>query len=215
MSMVKIRAALETQLQTIAPILPDAALASVGTGPNSVFTTTTPHGLVNGLLVRLPGYTGGTPALQGLYYVVVTGTNTFYLQNSATKSGIAVIIPGSGGVVSAYLTAEENVLFQIVQGVPYQMLNIVPFKPNEPTQGPGFYQDHGLFQVTLVYPVGVGLTAILARAELIRQGFKKGSTFLNNGVTVTIMDTPEFGRLGTTDNLMLPVKIGYSANIFN
>ena len=216
MSLVKIYAALKAQLQTVPAIVPNAALASVATGASAVFTTTAAHGLVTGMSVRLPGYTAGNPLLDGVYLVVVTGTTTFYLQNSATKNPITVIIPGSGGSVSANLTGERNSLYQPVIGVPYQLVDLVSFKPEEPTQGGGFYQEHGVFQVTLVYPVGIGLGAILARAELIRGYFKKGSSYSLGGVTVLIPETPQFGgSIPTEESIALPVKIGYLANIFS
>jgi hypothetical protein len=93
---------------------------------------------------------------------------------------------------------------------------VIPFKPEEPTQGVGYYQEHGVFQVTLVYPVGIGVGAIAARAEVIRSAFKKGSTFVNSGLTVTISDTPELGNFAAVaDSFSLPVKISYLAHIYS
>ena len=215
MSINAIRAALETQLATVPPIVPAVAF-TVAVGAPAVFTSATPHGLLTGTPVNLPGYTGGTPALPGNYLVVVLSPTTFNLQNSATKALVAVTIPGSGGSVLASLTAYPNASYQVVSGVPYQRIHLVTFKPDEPTQGGGYYREHGVFQVTLVYPVGVGVGAIHARAELIRSYFKKGSTFANAGVTTVIEDTPELGYLqGSTDNISLPVKIGYRADIYS
>lgn len=214
MSMIAIRAALEAQLATVPPIMP-AVSFSVAAGSPALFTCTGPHGLANGTPVKLPGYTGGTPALDGTYLVVVLSPTTFNLQNSATKALLAVTIPGSGGSVLANLTAFQNASYQVVSGVPYQLVHIVTFKPDEPTQGAGYYREHGVFQVTLVYPVGVGVGAITARAELIRSFFKKGTTLENSGIKTVIPDTPEFGYLqGSSDNVSLPVKIGYRADIY-
>lgn len=215
MSMTAIRAALETQLATVPPILP-AVPFSVAAGSPAVFTAAGPHGLITGTPVTLPGYTGGTPALAGTYLVVVVSPTTFNLQNSATKALLAVTIPGNGGSVLASLTANQNASYQAVSGVPYQLIHVITFKPDEPTQGGGYYREHGVFQVTLVYPVGIGVGAIMARAELIRSYFKKGVTLINSGVTVVIPDTPEFGYLqGASDNVSLPVKIGYRADIYS
>lgn len=215
MSIVAIRAALETQLALVPPIVP-AAPFTVLAGSPALFTTTQPHGLVTGVPVTLPGYTGGTPALDGKYLVVVLTPTTFNLQNSATKAFLAVTIPGSGGSVLASLTAAQNASFQVVTGVPYQLIHMTTFKPDEPTQGGGYYREHGVFQVTLVYPVGVGVGAITARAELIRSFFKKGQTFTNSGVVTVIPDTPEFGYLqGSSDDISMPVKIVYRADIYS
>lgn len=215
MSMVAIRAALEAQLANVPAILPAVAFTVVAGSP-ALFTTATPHGLVTGLPVRLPGYTGGTPALAGTYLVVVVSFTTFNLQNSATKALLAVTIPGNSGSVLAKLTAEQNASYQPVVGVPYQLIHLITFKPDEPTQGGGYYREHGVFQVTLVYPVGTGSGAIMARAELIRSYFQKGSNLLHSGITVTIPETPEFGyEQGSSDNISLPVKIGYRADIYS
>lgn len=216
MSLVKVRAALELQLATVANIIPSAAILSVSVGNAAVFTTSTPHNLISNALVTLPGHSGSTPALTGVYVVIVLSPTTFSLQNSATKATMSVTVAGSGGVVQANLTSFQNALFQPVVGLPYQEIHLVPFKPDEPTQGAGYYREHGLFQVTLVYPLGVGVGAMLARAELIRSSFRRGSSFASGGVTVQILETPEFGRLdGDEDSLRMPVKVYYSANIFN
>ena len=214
MSMIAIRAALEAQLATVPVLLPAVAFTVVAGSP-AVFTTAGPHGLVTGLPVALPGYTGGTPALTGAYLVVVLSPTTFNLQNSATKALLAVTIAGNGGSVLASLTAFQNASYQVVQGVPYQLIFMTPFKPDEPTQGGGYYREHGVFQVTLVYPVGVGVGAIMARAELIRSFFKKGLTLISGSVKVIIIDTPSFGYTqGSSDSIELPVKISYMADIY-
>jgi hypothetical protein len=212
--MTAIRAALETRLAAVPAIMPAVAFA-VAVGAPAVFSTATPHGLVTGVPVTLPGYTGGTPALAGSYLVVVLSATTFNLQNSATKALVAVTIPGNGGSVLANLTAAQNASYPAVVGVPYQKIHIISFKPDEPTQGGGYYREHGVFQVTLVYPAGVGVGAVIARAELIRSFFKKGLTLENAGVKTVIIDTAEFGHMpDSSDNITLPVKIGYRADIY-
>ena len=214
MSIVAVRAALEAQLATVPALVP-AVPFTVAAGSPAVFTTTGPHGLVTGTPVTLPGYTGGTPSLPNTYTVLVLSPTSFNLQNTATKALLAVTIPGNGGSVLANLTAYQNAAYPVVQGIPYQLVFMTMFKPDEPTQGGGYYQEHGVFQVTLVYPVGVGVGAIMARAELIRSYFKKGSTFIYSGIKVIISDTPEFGYTqGASDSLSLPVKIWYRADIY-
>jgi hypothetical protein len=93
---------------------------------------------------------------------------------------------------------------------------MITFKPDEPTQGGGYYREHGVFQVTLVYPAGVGIGAMTARAELIRSYFKKGTTLVNAGVKTIISNTPELGFMqGSSSDVSLPVKIGYRADIYS
>lgn len=215
MSMLSIRAALEAQLDTVAPIIP-AVPFTVSGGANALFTCATPHGLLDGVPVRVTGYTGGTPGLTGMYLFKRVSSTTFYLQDSATKAYIGVTIAGSGGSILASLTAYQNAMYQTVIGIPYQLIHLVPFKPDEPTQGAGYYREHGVFQVTLVYPAGRGIGAILSRAEVIRNSFKKGFTFVYGGITTTIFETPEFGLIASDQHdITLPVKIGYWADVYN
>jgi hypothetical protein len=211
-----IRAALETRLASLPGIVPAIAISSITIGPVALFATATPHGLKTGMPVQILNYTGGDNPLLGLYLVVVLTPLTFNLQNSATKSNIGATIAGNGAVVQAVTTAYENTVYPSVIGVPYQMVFMIPFKPDEPTQGAGYYREHGVFQVTLVYPVGVGVGAINARAELIRNAFKKGSSLINNGINVVIDETPELGNFaGATDSFSRPVKISYRADIYS
>jgi hypothetical protein len=215
MSIILIQAALKAQFESIAPIIPAVLLASVAVAANSLFTTATPHGLVTGVPVRILGYTGGTPVLDQVYLVQVASSTTFYLQNSTTKAYVGVTIPGSGGSVLASLTTYQGQIYQVVPGVPYHKIYVITFKPEEPTQGGGFYREHGVFQVTLVYPPGRGDGALKARAQLIRSYFKKGMMFSYGGVNTTIFDTPEFGLfVENEDNVSMPVKIGFSADIY-
>lgn len=215
MSMVSILAALKARFETVPPIITATNIASVAIAANALFTTATPHGLTTGTPVRILGYTGGTPSLTGLYLVKVASALTFYLQDSATKAYISVTIAGSGGSVLANLTAYQGQMYHVVPGVPYQLIHTIPFRPYEPTQGGGFYQEHGVFQITLIYPPNNGDGALMARAELIRSYFKKGVEFSYGGITTNIVATPEFGYLTHIDNtLSMPVKIAYSADIY-
>ena len=218
-SVSAIRIALETALESLSPIIPSSTLASiatVGVGAAAVFATTGPHGLPTGTPLRLIGVVGSTPALAGLYLAVVLSPTTFNLQNAATKANVSVTIAGTGGTVQAALTAYQNVLHQSPVTLPHQELNLMFFKPDEPTTGSGFYIEQGVFQVTLAYPIGTGLTSILERAAVIRAGFHKGLNFTNSGVTVLISSTPEFGRFDeNTHYVLLPVKIAFSAQIYS
>lgn len=216
MSIVSVLAGLRTRLESVPPIIPAATISSVAVAANALFTTTTPHGLLTGTTVRVVGYTGGTPSLGSLYLIKVASSTTFYLQDGATKAYIGVTLAGSGGSILANLTTYQGQLYQSVPGVPYQLIHVVPFKPEEPTQGGGFYREHGVFQVTLVYPPNYGVGALMARAELVRSYFKKGVEFSYGGITTTIFDTPEFGYFVTNDDsISMPVKISYSADIYN
>lgn len=216
MSIVKVRAALETALNAMAGIIPSVVITSSAIG--GVFTTATPHGLTTGLNVLISGHTGSTPAVSGNYLVVVTGLSTFTLQNTATKATIALSAGGTGGLVRANLIAWENMYFQSVGDVPYEQVHHVRGRPDNPTFGAPFHRERGYMQVNLFYPLHQGSAAIMNRAELIRSTFSRSSSFTVDEVTVIIEQTPTIGDAApdpSNDRFMVPVKIFYYANIFS
>jgi len=124
---------------------------------------------------------------------------------SALETALAAMSP-------SLETAWENVPFS-PSAAPYQAAYLMPNTPENIEYGPTFIQS-GIFQVSLFYPLQVGASAAMARAELIRTAFARGSSFLNSGITVRIMRTPEVGA-GTVDGdrFFIPVKIRFSAFI--
>ena len=97
----------------------------------------------------------------------------------------------------------------------YQRAFLLPASPRNATLGDGHYQERGVFQVTLNYPVGKGAADGMARAALIRATFFRGASFTNKGVTTRIEATPEIGRGIVEDSRwVLPVSIRYFADIF-
>jgi hypothetical protein len=111
-------------------------------------------------------------------------------------------------------TAWSNVLLS-PPATAYQSVDLLPAKPVNPTFGSAFYRDQGIFQVTLFFPLGGGVGAALARADVIRAGFPRGSSYSNGGITVLISGTPEIapGRV-IEQRWVVPVSIPYFANIF-
>lgn len=118
------------------------------------------------------------------------------------------------GMSPALSTSYENVPFTPVQGTPYQRLNILFAEPGNQEYGAN-YQELGFMQLTLFYPIETGIGAANARAELIRQTFKRGASFTNSGLTVVIERTPEV-KPGVNDGsfYVLPVKIRFYANTY-
>lgn len=112
----------------------------------------------------------------------------------------------------ALSTAMENVPFTPVQGTPYQRVNVLFSEPGNQEYG-GNYQELGYMQLTLFYPLETGSGAANARAELIRQTFKRGASFANSGLTVVIERTPEI-KAGFNDGsfYVLPVKVRFYSN---
>lgn len=218
MSIVKIRAALELALDAMPGLIPAASIIS--SDMNGVFNSPN-HGLVSGVSASITGHTGSTPAINGSYLINVIDPNNFTLQSIVNQATISLSVGGTGGTVKANLIAWENISFQTTAGVPYQEPYLLVAKPVNPSFGPPFHRENGIFQVNLFYPQQIGTGDISLRAELIRSTFSRGSTFSNGGIDVIIDSTPEVSSALSTsgaqsdDRWMLPVKISWYSNIFS
>jgi hypothetical protein len=114
----------------------------------------------------------------------------------------------------ALTTAWENNAFTPpALTVPYQEAVVLFAEPVNTEFGSNF-QEQGFMQVKLKYPLQAGSAAAAARAQLLRSTFSRGSSFTNNGVTVTIGRTPEIAPSSVEDGRwVVPVKIRFFANI--
>lgn len=77
---------------------------------------------------------------------------------------------------------------------PYQQCFLLPAEPDNQVQGMSVYRAHGIFQVTLLYPLGEGDGAAAAQAELLRTRFRRGTSLVEGGLSVLITDTPAVAR---------------------
>ena len=112
-------------------------------------------------------------------------------------------------------TAWENGAYTPVPGTAYQQVYLLTATPENPTLGDAFYREHGILQITLMYPLKAGSNAATTRAELIRTAFKRGTTLTSGTVSVIIERTPEIGQGRVDgDRWALPVKIRWYAGIY-
>jgi hypothetical protein len=127
---------------------------------------------------------------------------------AALETALASITP-------ALDTEYENSDFVAPASGPYQRVTLMPAEPDNSTFGDNLRREQGVFQVLLYYPSdGTGSGAALARAELIRSKFTRGSTWSSGGVTVTISHTPSIHpALFSDDRYVIPVRIRYWAYI--
>lgn len=111
-------------------------------------------------------------------------------------------------------TAWENASYTPVSGTPYQQVNLLAARPENPTFGDGFYRENGYLQISLCYPIGAGPVDADTRAELLRTSFPRAKTLLSGGVTVVVSGTPEISPARIDgDRYVVPVKIPFFANI--
>lgn len=108
-------------------------------------------------------------------------------------------------------TAYENDRFTPTVNVPYQYVSFPGFFPDSPE----ITKSHrliGFCQIDLFYPLLTTTKLINERAELIKDKFKKASTFTSGTINVNITNTPEVltGR-NEGDRWKVSVRIDYSA----
>lgn len=131
---------------------------------------------------------------------------------AALETKLAAILP-------ALATAYENVLFTPVAGTPYQACFTMPAMPENPTMGDSYYREQGIFQVSLFYPIMVGSAVVAARAEIVRDAFRRGSTFVGwdnyfLSERVIVPSTPHIGQGRVDgDRWHVPVKIQWYVEI--
>ena len=110
-------------------------------------------------------------------------------------------------------TQYENAAFTPTPGTPYQAAALLTAQPRN-DEVSASWVEQGLFQITLRYPLNTGPADAAARATLIRQTFRRGASFTKDGVTVTVVRTPEILPAYTEgDRYAVPVRVPFSAPI--
>ena len=96
----------------------------------------------------------------------------------------------------------------------YQKLQLVPFRPENPTFGDNYYREVGEFQIFLCYPAREGTASALQKAQVIRDTFFRGSTLVQGGTEIIIQKTPFVDRgIVIEDRYVVPVIIEYFASV--
>ncbi|RVM88109.1 phage tail terminator-like protein [Sinorhizobium meliloti] len=110
--------------------------------------------------------------------------------------------------------AAPNVVFPAAgQPLPakYLRLAFLPNQTRQITMGNDPQQKRGLFQVSVVWPVGQGIIGALDVADQVIDHFKNQSLFAS-GVKVTISSEPwAAGPLQEGERVQIPVTIPYIA----
>jgi hypothetical protein len=115
-----------------------------------------------------------------------------------------------------HIVNENAEVYEPLPGVPYCEAYLLPATPSNPTAGTGFYQEQGVFQVTLQYPPLTGSLPCATQAGLIRALLKRGAVFTDGGIKVQIDKTPEVGQGAVQEGRWRQVvKIRWHSDIFN
>ena len=101
-----------------------------------------------------------------------------------------------------------------VSGVPYQSLYFMPATNEGSYINDKAYLARGIFQISLFYPFGVGTKDIMERVNLYLNAFAIGTQLVNQGVTVSISDTPDVVRIGQSgDRYVIHISIPFKSLI--
>lgn len=112
-------------------------------------------------------------------------------------------------------TAYENVSFIPVVGTPYQDVRIIPANPDNSSIGGKHYIELGFVQIMVCYPAGNGKKLAQERAQAIKAHLKRGTTMVEDSISVIIIRTPTVGgAFNEGDWYKVPVSIYYQADIF-
>ena len=132
---------------------------------------------------------------------------TISLIRSALETRLLSITP-------AMSTALENVPFTPASGVPYQRSNLLPNTPDDGQMASSVYFEKGIFQVMICFPIGTGPGAAEARAQLVKNAFKRGTTLVQSGVTVIIMNQPSVASaMIEEDRFCIPISVRYQSQL--
>ncbi|MGA0608830.1 phage tail terminator-like protein [Caldimonas sp. KR1-144] len=128
----------------------------------------------------------------------------------------AALEVGLNSITPALPTAWQNMDFTPPASGGYQRVALLPAQPENPSIGASLHREVGILQVTLIYPQNAGPSAAEARAEAIRAQFRRGSSWIKDGVTVIVDGTPAIAAGRNEDGrFVVPVSIPYHANVFS
>lgn len=110
--------------------------------------------------------------------------------------------------------AVENGSYEPTEGVPYQRAAVLRAEPEAVTMGRKLTKEHGIFQVTLMFPEGEGTGDAEEYAKLIKARFKPVQAITADGVKVQLTEAvhvvsgfPSSGRWA------VPISIQWMAYI--
>lgn len=108
----------------------------------------------------------------------------------------------------------ENASFTPSKDKPYQVIQILPRTPENPSFGDNYFREVGEVQLILCFPLNKGTADAYTHAGLIRDTFFRGFSMTENGTIVTVKLTPRIqGSIILDDRFCVPVNIEYFASI--
>jgi len=116
---------------------------------------------------------------------------------------------------NTFATAWENTEFTPDENVPYQRVQLVLYKPQNPTTSADHRRERGEFQVFVSYPKGSGANAAYDKASSIASLFKRGTTLIKNSTKVLIVQSPHVATaMQFADRYVVPVTVEFFVDVF-
>lgn len=106
----------------------------------------------------------------------------------------------------------ENTNYSPTNGVGYLATWLLPIPIEAITLGPAYWEEFtGIFQVTCVYPSGMGINDAKTKAAAIRKHFKRGTTCTYNTLVVKMKEVSPGSGYYSEDGswYRCPVSIEY------
>lgn len=119
------------------------------------------------------------------------------------------------GLIPTLPTAYEAVSFEPPTTM-YQRVQLVVRKPTDPVIGAGYHRDNLQLQIFIVGEANKGVAESITHAELVRDRFKKGTTFQEGLFRIHILETPTVGSvqpIGT--RTITPVLIDVITEVYS
>jgi hypothetical protein len=111
--------------------------------------------------------------------------------------------------------AWEGVSFTPPTGL-YERVQFTIQPPEDPVFGTGFHRERVTMQVFCLGATNKGTSEIIARAELVRNHFKKGTVFVEGNVKIHVLATPQIAGTSTvSDKAICPVLIELVAEVYS
>lgn len=111
--------------------------------------------------------------------------------------------------------AWEGVSFTPPAGL-YERVQFIIQAPEDPVLGKGFHRERVTMQVFCLGATNKGTAEVLARAELIREHFKKGTVLVEDNVKIHVLTTPQIaGTSIVSDKVICPVLIELVAEVYS
>jgi hypothetical protein len=112
-------------------------------------------------------------------------------------------------------TAFEGESFEPPQTI-YQRVQLMIKDPVDPVFSAGYHREEVQLQIFIIDAPNSGTGTALARAELTRDWFKKGTTFEEGIFRIHILTTPKVGSTAPVGNrTIIPVLIDVVTEVYS